>query len=255
MALPVHSLKVPSCLSGQSNGKLSRSILVSTPGQDGGATVTLVEPAARAWRALTAAALASGHVLKTTTSARSYRSYAEQEAIFRARYYVSVFGTVWWNRRLWKKKPRVAVAARPGTSNHGWGLAVDAGEERDGDAGSEPFDSVTLGWLKVNLHLYGFSWEIQSEPWHIRYWAGDSIPAKVLEYEKSLNPPIITKEDEEMQLINDTEQKKSYAGWIGPDGYQYIRAYGNYVNAGTEMPNISYVIDQQVASGNIKLVT
>jgi hypothetical protein len=253
MALPVHPLTLPASLAGMSNGKLPSSILESVPGQEGGAPVTLVKPAARAWRALAARALEDGHVLKVNTAGRSYRSYAEKEAIFRARYYKTISGRVWWDRRLWKKRSGVAIAARPGTSNHGWGLAVDAGEERDGDISSEPFDAETLTWLKIHAHSYGFSWELQSEPWHLRYWAGDDIPQAVILYELA-NTPIIQEEDQEMQLINDTSQKKSYAGWIGPDGFQYIRAYNDYVNAGTPMPNISYVIQEQVDKGNIKLV-
>lgn len=184
--LPVRALVRPACLTGQTNGRLSAAIMAETPGQAGGVGVLLVEPAARAWRALCAAAKAEGHVLKIGWSNSAYRPYADQERIFRDRYtttYLQGRPHKTWNGRRWYQKPGTAVAAVPGTSNHGWGLAVDVGEERDGDTGTESVDQGTVDWLAANEHLYGFSHELQSEPWHIRYFAGDEIPPAVLAYE------------------------------------------------------------------------
>lgn len=183
MALPVRAVKHPRVLHGKSNGRLPRSILVTVAGQAGGADVTLVEPAARAWAAMAAAAAEAGHVLKIGWVNSAYRPYSDQERIFRARYYPSMFGTRSWQGKRWRKHKGVAAAAVPGTSNHGWALAVDVGEESDGDAGTESLDAGTLSWLKIHAHRFGWSWEIQSEPWHLRYWAGDVIPKSVLEYE------------------------------------------------------------------------
>jgi LAS superfamily LD-carboxypeptidase LdcB len=42
-----------------------------------------------------------------------------------------------------------------------------------------------LDWLLKNAHLYGFSWEVQSEPWHLRYVAGDDVPEAVTKWKKS----------------------------------------------------------------------
>jgi hypothetical protein len=88
-----------------------------------------------------------------------------------------------WNGQRWYQRPNTAVAAVPGTSNHGWALAIDTGEENDTDVATDPLDNVTLAWLVANEGRFGFSHELQSEPWHIRYWSGDSIPAAVLEFE------------------------------------------------------------------------
>jgi hypothetical protein len=33
----------------------------------------------------------------------------------------------------------------------------------------------------------GWSWELQSEPWHIRYVAGDKVPQAVLDFEAKSN--------------------------------------------------------------------
>lgn len=185
MAYPERDVIRSAVLTGQSNGKLSTSILVDTPGLAGGPVVRLVAPAARAWRALTAAALKAGHTLKATSLVDSYRPYEVQANLFASRYTrTSYLTSLWWDGSYWVHSSG-AAAAIPGTSNHGWGLAVDTGEERDGDAGTESLDAGTLDWLVRNEVTYGWSHELQSEPWHLRYWAGDAIPAAVLQYEES----------------------------------------------------------------------
>jgi len=170
-------------LNGLRNGKLAPGILTTVAGQDGGPAVKLVKPAAQAWIALCAAALAEGHTLKATSAADSYRSFDAQETVFRERYTQDKlpgrpFKT--WQGKRWYQKPGTALAAVPGTSNHGWGLAVDTGEERDHDDGTERLSAAALTWLVANEKRFGFSHEVQSERWHIRYFAGDSIPAAVL---------------------------------------------------------------------------
>jgi len=39
-----------------------------------------------------------------------------------------------------------------------------------------------LKWLLDNEDKFGFSHEVQSEPWHIRYVAGNDIPVAVVEF-------------------------------------------------------------------------
>lgn len=186
MSLPKARISYPSVLTGKKNGMLPDSILLDTPGQAGGPTVRLVEPAARAWRALTAAALKDGHVLRASSLMDSYRPYAVQERIFRERYsttYRRGASRRLWQGRYWYQRPGTAAAAVPGSSNHGLALAVDCGEERDQDPGGESFDRDTLNWMLANAAKFGWSWELDSEPWHIRYVAGDKIPSAVLLYE------------------------------------------------------------------------
>lgn len=186
MAYPVTPIRRPAVLEGQENGRLALSILHTTPGLDDGPLVTLVEPAARSWRALTAAALRDGHVLKASGPADSFRPYSTQERIFRERYTTTELRgrpTKRWQGKTWWQRPGTAVAAVPGTSNHGWALAVDVGEERDQDPTAESLDRETLDWLLEYVGAFGWSWELQSEPWHLHYFAGDAIPAAVLEHE------------------------------------------------------------------------
>lgn len=198
--LPIREVKRPAILARQSNGKLSDAILDDTVGQ--GPTVRLVLPAARAWRALSAAALAGGHILKATSLYDSYRPYEVQEAIFRTRYRrVGWDSGLWWDDSYWVKLDGFAAAAIPGTSNHGWGLAVDIGEEKDGDSGVESIDEATVLWLVANADRFGFSGELQSEPWHWRYFAGDAIPAAVLDYEGDTMPDPLRSDDDFKALI------------------------------------------------------
>jgi hypothetical protein len=79
----------------------------------------------------------------------SYRSRSEQ---------VTLYGT----------KPN--LAARPGTSNHGWGTAVDL------CGGVESFGTPQHAWLLTHAPLYGWfhpSWAeptgSRPEPWHWEY--------------------------------------------------------------------------------------
>jgi zinc D-Ala-D-Ala carboxypeptidase len=76
----------------------------------------------------------------------SYRSYSQQ---------VALYGT----------KPN--LAARPGTSNHGWGVAVDL------CGGVQSFGTVEHNWLFTHAPLYGWfhpAWAeptgSRPEPWH-----------------------------------------------------------------------------------------
>lgn len=62
------------------------------------------------------------------------------------------------------------LAAVPGTSNHGWGTAVDL------CGGVETFGTTTHGWMRDNAPLYGWfhpSWAqvggSRPEPWHWEY--------------------------------------------------------------------------------------
>lgn len=103
--------------------------------------------AAAAYRAMSAAfAGAFGPALCITDS---YRSYGSQ---------VTLYG----------QKP--ALAAVPGTSNHGWGLAVDL------CGGVESYSTAQYAWMVANAGRFGFihpTWADpgngREEPWHWEY--------------------------------------------------------------------------------------
>src|SRR5215218_3532949 len=106
--------------------------------------------AAAAWKAMSAAYAAdTGSGICITDS---YRTYAGQV-------------------RLYGQKP--ALAAVPGTSNHGWGLAVDL------CGGMERFGTAAFRWMTANAGRFGWvhpQWADpgngREEPWHWEYAGG-----------------------------------------------------------------------------------
>jgi peptidoglycan hydrolase-like protein with peptidoglycan-binding domain len=184
MSLPftVRPVVRPSVLTGQLNGLLAAHVLVNIAGG------SLVAPAARAWRAMVAAAAADGIELKPTSTVDTYRPLSVQERTFIIRFSTSPTGRVpqitrTWHGKVWYLKPGYAPSATPGTSNHGWGLAVDV----------HTASGARLDWLKANAPRFGWSWEgtpgsAGFENWHIRYVDGDTIPAAVAYFEGPTGP-------------------------------------------------------------------
>lgn len=161
---PVVEIVMPTSMAGQRNGRLDPSLLVAI--DDIGNM--LESHAAIAWFAMVEAAARDGVELEAEYT---YRTYEAQEALFRARY-VPVWEPgrehVEWNGVVWTIKPGGVTAAKPGNSNHGWGLAVDV-------------DNVypALPWLLEHAVEFGWSWEAgisEREPWHLHYFLGDDPP-------------------------------------------------------------------------------
>jgi predicted nucleic acid-binding Zn-ribbon protein len=133
-------------LSGYANGRIPASALCRANG-DG---PLLQCGAARAYEAMDAAfAAVNGRRL---CAGGGYRSYEEQV-------------------RLYAQKP--GLAAKPGTSNHGWGLAVDLCSPGGGNL---QFGSSDYRWLAANGSAFGWvnpPWARpgggREEPWHWEY--------------------------------------------------------------------------------------
>ena len=167
---PVVPVKLCSCLKGVKPGELPAKLLRGIEGKG-----KLHHCAADAYEAMDVAANAAGIDLSPTSQADTYRSLETQEYGFYQRY------TDTPKPALMKQKPRIykgkawylkkgmAPMAVPGTSNHNLGIAIDI-KDATGNR---------LAWLLANEHLYGFSHELDSEPWHIRYVAGDATPDAV----------------------------------------------------------------------------
>ena len=126
-------------LEGYANGMLPASALCQLNGTNG---LLLRADAAAAFNRMTA-------VGGMPCAGNSYRSYDQQVALYRI-------------------KP--SLAAVPGTSNHGWGVAIDFA------CGAEQFGSAGYRWLKANGSKYGWthpSWAepggSRPEPWHWEY--------------------------------------------------------------------------------------
>lgn len=207
MRLPVLPMTMPSNLTGVENGKLPNELLV--PAFIPGNNWKLHPTAARACRAMVAAMTAEGIQVRATGT---YRSYTAQVNLFLSRYepatYARYATTPSGRRKIWREATQngyssiywvmkrvngrwPAMAAAPGTSNHGWALAVDFAEELDNDPQVESISNRAVAWLVNNAHIYGWSAEAQSEAWHWRYVAGDKIPSAVTTFEIGLQstPP------------------------------------------------------------------
>lgn len=170
MQFPVKPVKFPTDLKGVQNGKVPMALMYAIAGGH------LHKKAAQAFHCMVIAAKEDGVTLKPTSRADLYRSLARQESVFLRRFQLRKNSSPIvkeWKGQKWYLRSGVAPVAVPGTSNHGWGLAVDI-------AGAS---GKTLQWLLDNAFRFGFSWEAASGPyaeaWHIRYVSGDRPPLKV----------------------------------------------------------------------------
>lgn len=164
--LPIVKVVKPSDLKGVTAGKLPPALLVKVGGGK------LHRLAAQAWNALVAKATADGIVLKPTSAGDLYRDYETQKRGFLTRYQLvptNHGNTRTFEGQTWYLKKGFAPLATPGQSMHNLGLAIDVANA------SGPI----LKWMKNNILDFGFSWELEEEPWHIRLVCGDNLPPAV----------------------------------------------------------------------------
>jgi D-alanyl-D-alanine dipeptidase len=145
------------------NGNLPDSALVKISVEPGDAQgVHKLNPQAAAdYEKMRAAAKANNIVWGITDS---YRTFAVQDSIFD------------WDKFSQtgqrKKKGTNIAAAYPGTSNHGYGSAVDLnlfgpgvyGVNQKTKEAKKRYDA-NYSWLQQNAGMFGFS-ELKGEPWH-----------------------------------------------------------------------------------------
>jgi hypothetical protein len=173
-------VSLPQSVRPYGNGKIPSELLQPC----GIRNFTMVEPAARACRAMIAAAAADGVRLDATGT---YRSYEQQEQLFTQRYSKrSIAGakSKKWNGATYWQRPGVAMAATPGKSNHGLGVTADLAQRGAGGQ-IEGVGPATLAWLAAHGPSFGFWNSVKSEAWHWPYFPGDDIPSAVLEMERN----------------------------------------------------------------------
>lgn len=123
---------VPAELARYGNGRIPAAALTEI----GSGNHRLWDPAARAFQAMEAAAARDGVTFGVTDS---YRSYESQVDVARRKGLYSQGG----------------LAAVPGTSKHGWGLALDL-----------DLDAKAQAWMRDNGARFGFVENVPREPWH-----------------------------------------------------------------------------------------
>lgn len=182
--LPIAKVRLPADLKGVENGKLPKELL--RPIKPSG---RMHHRAALGWLALQILAkrenLDLAHV-------GDYRPYEQQVSLFMSR--MKDFPdakkaeqtTRKFEGKTWYLHQGAPVAT-PSTSNHGWGLAIDAALKlpngQIATISTKPKNAKRSGleFLLEYAEPCGFSWELQSEAWHIRWVAGDQVPALVLD--------------------------------------------------------------------------
>lgn len=183
--LPIVKVRLPSDLRGVQNGRLPADLLqaIRPSGR-------LHHRAALGWAVLQSKAAAEGLKL---VHVGDYRPYEQQLALFmqRMRDYpnakVATQTTRKFDGKTWYLHVGAPVAT-PSTSNHGWGLAIDAalqlkkGQVVNILAKPRRASRSGLDFLLEWAPACGFSWELQSEPWHLRWVVGDALPKVVIDH-------------------------------------------------------------------------
>ena len=177
--LPIRKVVLPADLVGVTNGKIPQRLL--RPIAPSG---FLYWRAAESWERLRVLAAAEGLNL---VHVGDYRPLAQQVALFTAR--MKPFPDVkrktqtvrTWNGKKWFLHVGAPVAT-PATSNHGLGIAIDAALKVGKQVVSISTKPVGckrsgLAFLLAVAQCEGWSWELKSEPWHIRYVIGEKLPA------------------------------------------------------------------------------
>lgn len=239
---PESAVKTPTCAKGYDNGKLPSSILEPI---GMGPRFVMVREAARAHRALMKKAQRDG--IKLWTSGNPYRSFEGQVSLFKRRY-DNVPKPAPWRREFWqgswwwlKKRPNgrpVAGAARPGTSNHGKGCAIDWARKNSLGV-TVSLDDRTLRWLAENAPNFGFYNTVKSENWHWCWMLGDGPmpPAVLAEEGQYPNPEVpssmptlkIGATGENVEILQTKLNKKGYNllvdGDFGPRTQNAVKAF------------------------------
>lgn len=123
---------IPTDLAAYGNGQIPREAL-ATVGDTGH---RLWAPASAGFEGLLEAAKADGVTIGITDSYRTYESQvdlAERKGLY----------------------SEGGLAAKPGTSDHGWGMSVDL-----------KLDGPALAWMRANGAAHGFVEDVPREPWH-----------------------------------------------------------------------------------------
>jgi len=139
-ACPVYSNAPTSQIAGNGNVKYN-VVRIAAQHFSGSADNTMTKPTACAFAQMAEAAKKAGIRLTINSG---FRTLARQQ--------------YFWNCYQTKKCNNGNLAARPGNSNHGRGVALDIN--------TGPTSTATYKWMAANAARYGFRRTVPSEPWH-----------------------------------------------------------------------------------------
>jgi len=108
--------------------------------------------------------------------------------------------------------PQANLAAYPGTSKHGKGIAVDI------DTPGNSYTSELSLWLDQNAHKDGFKRTVPGEPWHYDFILVPTHPLLVpgvLDPAQSITPLTLTAQGEDMIVLHHAGKSGKFKGWQG----------------------------------------
>jgi hypothetical protein len=229
MTFPVLAAVRPSSIGTAANGEIATDLLVNVRRYERYDLLLAPEMAAT-YQTLVADCLAATGVQLGISGGGAYRTIDHQINLFFQRYETPPRPgrpTRHYNGRTYSLRPGMAAAATPGTSNHGLGVAVDL-EVIDPVTGAETdvSGSPAWPWLLENAVAHGLSWELQSEPWHLRLVTLDSPTPSAPSPEPTPTPvpgPVSPVEgDDDMRFVRDADTQRFWewgTGWFQkPDG-------------------------------------
>lgn len=227
---PESAVITPTCAKPYDNGQLPSSILEKC----GIREYVMVREAARAHRALMKKAKRDG--IKLWASGNPYRTFAGQVGLFNKRYdkipkpapWRKEFwqGEWWWLRKNKYGRP-VAGAAKPGTSNHGKGCAIDWARKNSLGV-TVNLDTRTLTWLANNAPNFGFFNTVKSENWHWCWVYGDGpMPPAVLAEEAQYPDPAVPPTTPVLKIGDTGPNVKTLQEKMTKKGYNLL-ADGNF---------------------------
>lgn len=183
---------------GLTNGAVPTSLLVDVSGRG-----DFMEPTAAAqFKRMQAAILRDvGFNLQPAAGSSAYRPLATQQQFY-ALYQAYLRGGAYF-----------AVAAVPGTSNHGWARAVDLNISQ--------YDRAAWAWMQAHAAEYGFSWatgKASGEDWH---WESLTPPGAAVaggDATQLISQPVPPQEENTMRIVKSSDKGQTW--FLGELTYQ-----------------------------------
>lgn len=221
MTFPVLPGVRPPSIRDSANGQIPADLLVNVRTYEDYDVYLAVE-AATLWGQLRVACFEATGCRLAISGGGAYRTLGQQVTLFLQRYEYPAQGGLPADRyrtylgRRYSLRKGMAAAATPGTSNHGLGAAVDTEVINPTTrAVTATIASPAWTWLLQNAVRLGWSWELQSESWHLRMIRLPSAPSD---------------EEDEVTLFRvNTNPDAIYL--LGADGVRHIGGYEGALRA------------------------